>query len=148
MPGDSPPRGKDRRHRRVFLHGLLLLSLCAPGHARGTEGAAGIEDRQVNRAIPHFSRLRSRPHALPHLALLRLPAGRAAGVLRVAEDQAVAAVADGGVLFLLRLVESLLPDPGGVFHFARLLPGGTDGPLPESRSEGGCDSAVDGPEIR
>src|ERR1039458_2452085 len=106
MPSDSPSRGKDRRHRRLFLHGLLWLSLCAPGHARGTEGAAGIEDRQVNRAIPHYSRLRSRPHALPHLALLRLSAGRAAGVLRIAEDQAVAAVADGGVLLLLRLVRS------------------------------------------
>ena len=50
LPGDRPSGGKDRRHRRLFFDGLLRLSVCAAGHARGHEGVAGNAQTSKARA--------------------------------------------------------------------------------------------------
>ncbi len=67
--------------------------------------------------------------ALSHLAIPGFSPGRAAGLFFFAQDPALAAVADPGLLLFLRLVESVLPMPGALFHSARLFPGGAHGPL-------------------
>ena len=93
--------------------------------------------------VPAITLNHLRLDALPHLAVPGLPDGCAAGVFCLAEDQALAAVADPRLLLLLRLVESLLPAAGDVFHPAGLPPGRADGPLPARGREGGCDRAAD-----
>src|SRR5438046_10020372 len=87
-------------------------------------------------------------YAVSHLAFPCLPAGRAAGLFRAAENPAVAALADRGFILLLRLVESLLSFSRSLFHGARLLPGGAHGSLPARRAEGGCASAFDAVAVR
>ena len=68
-------------------------------------------------------------NALPHLAVPDLPAGRAAGVIAV-PDAVVDPLADGGFVFLLRLVEPVLSAAGGLLDDAGLPAGHADGPLP------------------
>ena len=75
-------------------------------------------------------------HALPYLAVPDLHAGGAAGLLRTAANAVLDWLAVGRLLFLLWLVESLLPAAGGLLDDARFPPGELDGPLPAAAAEG------------
>ena len=97
---------------------------------------AGIASKLVVRFC------RTCPDAVPHLALPCLPDGCAAGLLRPAKNRVMAAVADARLLFLLRLVESVLPVFGRVFDPAGFQFGCAHGPLPAPRRPGGRESAL------
>ena len=77
--------------------------------------------------------LSSLVNAFSHLDIPGVSVGRAPHIFRAAKDLALASLANSRLVFFLRLVESLLPDPGRVLDAAGFLVGRADGPLPANR---------------
>src|ERR1041384_5260797 len=68
-------------------------------------------------------------HAFSYLAVPDFSADCAADLFRPAQNHLMAAVVDGGFLFLLCVVESLLPVAGGLFDAPGLFACRIDGPV-------------------
>src|SRR6185437_8489190 len=84
-----------------------------PGDPHHRPGRSLLARSPKSRLTPSSQR---RPHALSHLDLPDIPVGRVAGIFRIAENPAVAALADRRLLRFLRLVESLLPLSRSLLH--------------------------------